>query len=196
LWISVTSGGTGTTGSGTLTYSVSANTATTARTATFAIAGSSYTVAQAGATPPPPPPPATSYCASRGSTSSYEWIQQVNIAGQARVTGNNGGYADFTTSTAAIPLARGSNAISVTAGGGYSETWRIWIDFNNDLVFSADELVFSGAASGTIASTFTVPSTVSAGTRRMRISMSYGSAAPACGTFTYGEVEDYSVSIP
>jgi hypothetical protein len=30
----------------------------------------------------------------------------------------------------------------------------------------------------------------------MRVSMGYGTAPPACGTFSYGEVEDYWVIIP
>jgi hypothetical protein len=28
----------------------------------------------------------------------------------------------------------------------------------------------------------------------MRISMAYGGAPPACGNFSYGEVEDYTVT--
>jgi hypothetical protein len=30
----------------------------------------------------------------------------------------------------------------------------------------------------------------------MRVAMRYGSTPTACGSFSYGEVEDYTVSIP
>lgn len=149
--------------------------------------------------PPPPPPPPATYCASKGGTSSYEWIQQVAIAGVTRSSGNNAGYADF-TSAAALNLSRSaSNAVAVTPGfssGSYTESWRVWIDFNHDAVFSDSEIVYSGTSSGALSSAFSVPSTALSGTTRMRVSMAYGSAPPACGTFSYGEVEDYTVGIP
>lgn len=47
-WVTITSGASGT-GSGTVTYSVAANTATSSRTAASTIAGSSFTVTQAAA---------------------------------------------------------------------------------------------------------------------------------------------------
>src|SRR5205814_5338867 len=47
-WISVTAGANGT-GNGTVTYSVGANTGSTSRTGTLTIAGSTFTVTQAGA---------------------------------------------------------------------------------------------------------------------------------------------------
>ncbi len=115
-----------------------------------------------------------------------------------RSSGNNGGYADFTANTA-IALARGSNAASLVPGfstGAYSESWRIWIDFNHDSVFSDTEIVYSGASSGTLNPSIVVPTSAMSGPTRMRVSMMYGSAPSACGTFSYGEVEDYSVNIP
>jgi hypothetical protein len=189
-WVTVTSGASGT-GNGTVGYSVAANTGAV-RNATLAVAGASFAVSQAAA----PAPPAT-YCASRGNTSSYEWIQQVTIAGQSRNTGNNGGYANLTTSTPAISLARAYNSLALSPGfsyGSYTETWRIWIDFNGDAAFSDSEIVYTGTASGAIASSFSIPASAPGGTTRMRISMAYGGAPPACGNFSYGEVEDYTVT--
>ena len=158
-----------------------------------------YTVTiSAGAPPPPPPPPTQAYCSSKGGNVSYEWINQISLASTLRFSGKNGGYADF-AATAPIALARGSNDMGLFPGfasSTYTENWRVWIDFNQDFVFSDNELVYSGQSPSAISSSITVPAAAKSGTTRARVSMKYGSAPTACETFTYGEVEDYSVTIP
>ncbi|MCH8318876.1 MAG: T9SS type A sorting domain-containing protein, partial [Bacteroidetes bacterium] len=80
----------------------------------------------------------------------------------------------------------------------YNEYWKIWIDFNQNGNFSdAGELAFDAGAlsSSTVSGNLNVPSTASLGTTRMRVSMKYNGAQTACETFSYGEVEDYSVNI-
>jgi hypothetical protein len=179
-------------GSGMLSYSVASNSGV-ARNATLVIAGVSYAVLQSGVVIPP-----GAYCSSQGSSTTYEWISQTTVAGMVRSSGNNLGYADFTAS-APIALVRGSNAASLLPGfssGAYTENWRIWIDFNHDNVFSDTEIVFSGASSGALNPLIVVPASALSGPTRMRVSMSFGSAPPACGAFSYGEVEDYTVLIP
>ncbi len=190
-WIAVTSpvpvGG-----SGIVTYSVASNSGP-ARGATLVIAGVNHAVSQSGVAPPPP-----AYCASNASSTGYEWIAEIAVAGAVRTSGNNGGYGDFTAS-APIALVRGSNAASVVPGfssGAYSEGWAIWIDFNHDNVFSDSEIVFTGTSSGTMPGSIVVPAGALSGPTRMRVSMQYGGAPAACGTFTWGEVEDYTVTIP
>jgi len=54
--------------------------------------------------------------------------------------------------------------------------------------------VFSGTGSSTVSGSFTVASGVDIVTR-MRVSMKYSGAPTSCETFTYGEVEDYTVNI-
>jgi hypothetical protein len=192
-WVTITSGATGS-GSGTVAYSVSANTGA-ARSATFTVAGMPFTVSQALGTPPP----TVTYCPSKGNNSSMEWVQQISIAGTVRATSNNGGYSNQ-TGTTPISLARGFNAVTLTpgfSGGAYGEYWRIWIDFNGDGAFSdAGELVYSGNGTSAVSGSFSVPSSVPAGNMRMRISMKWGAGAASCETFGYGEVEDYTVTIP
>jgi hypothetical protein len=147
----------------------------------------------------PVPPPTASYCPSRGTTSTWEWIARTDIAGVARISNNNGGYADFTTSTA-MNLARGANSIVLTpgfqSGSSYTERWTAWVDFNQDKNFTADELVFTGASSAAVSGTFNVPASALAGATRMRVQVKFGANATACETFPYGEVEDYKVLIP
>jgi lysyl endopeptidase len=136
------------------------------------------------------------YCTSSGNDQSYEYIAGVSVGD---LTNNSGasGYSDFTYITADL-TAGSSVSVSLTPGfpgSSYTEYWRIWIDYNVDGDFEdSGEVVFSGSGASTVTGSFTVPSGVEAVTR-MRVSMSYSTYPPACGTFTYGEVEDYTVDI-
>jgi GEVED domain/Bacterial Ig domain len=146
----------------------------------------------------PPPPSGATYCSSRGTSTTYEWIQQVLIDGTLRPSGNNSGYADFTAS-AAIPLVRGVNTLTLTPGflnASYNEQWMVWIDFNKDGVFGNEDWMFGGGGTSTVTGSFNVPTTALSGITRMRIQMKYPSASIPCETFASGEVEDYSVQIP
>lgn len=147
---------------------------------------------------PPPPPPPPSYCASSGNNTNYEYIKKVVLEDISNNSGNNGGYADYTSLS--TDLAPGATyAINLTPGfpgSAYTENWRVWIDYNGDLDWDdIGEKVGQGAGSSVMNFTFTVPSNAASGTTRMRVSMKYGSYPSTCGSFTYGEVEDYSIVI-
>ena len=74
----------------------------------------------------------------------------------------------------------------------------MWIDYNQDGDFAdAGETVFTKAKSTTtpVTGTITIPSTASLGATRMRVSMKYNATPTACETFSYGQVEDYTVNI-
>jgi len=140
------------------------------------------------------------YCSSQGNDASYEWIAGVTVASIDNNTASNGGYADFTGIS--TDLEQGSSiAVTLTPGfssSTYNEYWKIWIDLNQDGDFSdADELVFDarGLSSTTVTGNLDIPSTAYLGTSRMRVSMKYNGAQTACETFSYGEVEDYTVNI-
>ena len=139
------------------------------------------------------------YCDSEGSNSSWEWIDLVQLGNIDNSTGNDGGYADYTQLS--TDLAPGSSqTIYFSAGfrsSSYTEFWHVWIDFNQDGTFDASEEMVNGSSSssGTLSADFTVPSNAKLGTTRMRVSMKYNAAATACETFSYGEVEDYTINI-
>ncbi|NIM13446.1 MAG: PKD domain-containing protein [Candidatus Aminicenantes bacterium] len=136
------------------------------------------------------------YCTSSGGSQSYEYIAGVQVGD---LTNNSGAsaYSDFTYMTANLTAGASVN-VSLTPGfpgSSYTEWWKIWIDYNVDGDFEdSGEEVFSGSGSSTVTGSFTVPSGVEAVTR-MRVSMSYSTYPPVCGTFTYGEVEDYTADI-
>lgn len=136
------------------------------------------------------------YCAAKGNYTNYEWAESVSIAGINKITGANGGYVDL-TSEPAIDLVPGSNSMTFTpgfSGGSYNEYWGVWIDLNEDFQFTADEQFYSGNSNTVINSTISLPAGIY-GNKRMRVVMKYGSPANPCGSFTYGEVEDYTVNI-
>jgi len=136
------------------------------------------------------------YCTSQGNNYSYEWISRVEVAALDNSSGA-AGYTDFTGITGS--LTGGNNAsVGLTpgfSGSSYNEYWKIWIDYNGDHDFSdAGEEVFSGSGSSKVTGSFTVASGINIVTR-MRVSMKYNGAPTSCETFTYGEVEDYTVNI-
>ena len=136
------------------------------------------------------------YCTSAGRSVRYEYIQAVRVGGVEKISGVNGGYADFTRD-AAIPMVTGINPVTLTPGFPYSayyEHWTVWIDFNGDQTFGLDEQVYAGVANRIINATVMIPPDAK-GTMRMRVAMQYGQYPVACGTFPYGEVEDYTIVV-
>jgi PKD repeat protein len=136
-----------------------------------------------------------SYCTSQGNNYNYEYISEVEIGSYSN-TSSGSNYSDFTNEI--IPVSTGSNSIALTPefpGGTYTEYWKIWIDFNKDGDFtdSGEEVFSSTGSTSTVNGTISIPSGFN-GETRMRITMKYASAPSSCETFSYGEVEDYTVS--
>jgi V8-like Glu-specific endopeptidase len=150
--------------------------------------------AVSGGTPPPPPP--VEYCTSYSKNQNYEWIARVQVGNLDNSTGASA-YSDFTNKTANL-IAGTSASVTLTpgfAGKSYTEYWKIWIDYNGDGDFGdANEEVFSSSGSSAVTGNFTVLSSAS-GLLRMRVVMRFGAWPVSCGSFTYGEVEDYTASI-
>jgi PKD repeat protein len=136
------------------------------------------------------------YCDSQGNNYSYEYISNVTVDSFSNDSGGSN-YTDFTYLTAYLTAGDTVN-VSLTPefpSSTYTEYWKIWIDYNIDGDFEdAGEEVFSGSGSSTVSGSFTVASGVDIVTR-MRVSMKYSGAPTSCETFTYGEVEDYTVDI-
>ncbi len=145
-------------------------------------------------------PASTSYCDAQGNDVSYEWINRVVFNTIDKTSGANGGYADFTSISTNV--AKGSSyTISIYPGfasSTYDEGYGVWIDFNQDGDFEdAGEHVYShDKTTSSVSGTISIPTSASTGSTRMRVVMSYN-ATPSdpCATFSYGEVEDYTVNI-
>ena len=141
---------------------------------------------------------AADYCDSKGSNTNYEWIDSVSVNDTAYDSGNNGGY--FSHDSSIITLSPDeTHTISLAPEfryGSYTEYWNVWIDFNQDDVFSSEEIVFSGVDNEQIHGEFTLPEGVQPGFTAMRVTMQYGAEPESCGSFYYGETEDFVVEIP
>jgi hypothetical protein len=149
-----------------------------------------------GGTPPP-----ASYCASKGTSVAYEYLDLVKLGTINRTSGADGGYYDGTASSTSV-AAGSAQTISFSAGfvgTAYSEYVKVYIDYNQNGVFTdAGELVVNAAASSaatTRTGSFTVPTTAKSGNTRMRVVLSDNSATTSCGSYSYGETEDYTISI-
>lgn len=139
-------------------------------------------------------------CPSKGNDASLEFIKSVSIGSLFNESGENGGYGDFTSlGTDLLTYYKYPYTLTPGFSGGfsYTETWNVWIDFNQDGDFDdAGELVIGPTPSPTPVSGFIkIPGNALPGSARMRVSMSFGAGAGPCSTFSYGEVEDYCVNI-
>ncbi|MEW5676725.1 GEVED domain-containing protein, partial [Flavobacterium enshiense] len=140
------------------------------------------------------------YCTSQGNSVADELIGRVQIGTINNASTGGTGYTDFTSIS--TNLTKGaSTTITITptwTSSTYSEGYAVWIDYNNDKDFAdAGELVWSNAASTTtpVSGTFTVPTTATTGSTRMRVSMKYNAIPTSCEAFDYGQVEDYTVNL-
>jgi bacillolysin len=144
-------------------------------------------------------PPVT-YCASKGTSVSHEWITLVRLGSIDRTSGPDGGYYDGTRTSTRV-TAGSSQTISYSAGfarRAHTEYWKIYIDYNQDGDFmDSGEMVGStdNTSSSPLSSSFTVPNTAKSGRTRLRVVMSGTSTTTTCGSFDYGETEDYTLVI-
>lgn len=138
-------------------------------------------------------------CPAVGLSSSFEWIQGVSIGPLTNISGNNNGYADFGDSFSANFSA--GTTISYTLGvgfgdGPFSESWKAWMDFNQDGDFDdAGEEIFTNFGQFQVSGSFLIPATAFNGSTKLRIAMGFGSFPEVCVNVNEGEIEDYCVNI-
>ncbi|HNZ42216.1 MAG TPA: CARDB domain-containing protein [Bacteroidales bacterium] len=112
-------------------------------------------------------------------------------------------YTDFTALPPAILLAGMNYPISVSQCNTSTTFWtsmvNVYLDYNRNGVFDLPgEKVFSAPTSSTattVSGSITIPTTgiVTSLPTRMRVVLDESDVAPACGTYTWGETEDYTV---
>jgi hypothetical protein len=163
-------------------------------------------------------PPTECYCIPTytSGTSDGDLISNVQIVGTtlSNNTGFVAGTPSYTFYTgqpnySATLLPSSSYTLQVSTGEWGSQGFAAWIDYNDDGIFGASELVGAtpttigtGVTPGVInaSSQFTIAlaCTPPAGVHRMRIRCAYfqnGVTMDPCALYGFGETEDYLITI-
>jgi len=154
------------------------------------------------------------YCTSNATNQFYSDIGQVifgtfsNPAVAPACSGNTSmtnTYTNFTGLTGLTAYQGQAISASVLNANYYTFQYagwaKVWIDWNQNGVFTdAGEEVLSGASAAgcsTLTGTIIVPNNATLGTTGLRVVLSNGatSTLSPCGTYTYGETEDYLINI-
>lgn len=143
------------------------------------------------------------YCTSTQFDNTGEWIASVSIGSQFSHTSGAemGGYTNYGNILPAIQLEQELEyPIVLTpgfAGNSYLESFAVWIDLNQDGVFSDTEIRFSSQGSSQPATgLISIPTDALTGITRMRVVMQFLNASDPCPFLnSYGETQDYCIHI-
>ncbi|MBL7753383.1 MAG: hypothetical protein JNM44_02815, partial [Chitinophagaceae bacterium] len=170
-------------------------------------------------------PTSPCYCTSAATNTADEEITNVTLGSMNNTTtcqsltgtactgtGTASLYSNFTSCTPYPILYKGlAHTANLTVGScgttNFVNAFKIYIDYNQNTVFELSEEVYFSGTTGlscvpptTVNATFTVPITALSGPTRMRVINQEGGQSSAttivpCGTYGYGETEDYVVNI-
>lgn len=140
------------------------------------------------------------YCIPTGNSSSY-YVNNFSTTGGVLNISNlgsgysTGGYGDFTATDTVSQVRTLAVNFSSAYGGSNTFGTKVWVDWNQDGLFDATEIVYQSTSyANSVTGSFTVPNTAVLGSTRMRIGISYtpnSGPASACEAGLSGEYEDY-----
>lgn len=141
------------------------------------------------------------YCTPSANCSYGDGFVDFAFAGIENLASgcSPGGYGNFTTMQGSAEIG---NAYTAGFKTGYSDqNVSMWIDFNDDEVFSEMERILTDfnlpAANALFETEVTIPGNAVPGIHRMRIGANWvdPSSPDPCASLTYGEWEDYMMEI-
>jgi hypothetical protein len=131
-----------------------------------------------------------------------DFLAAVVCGGINNVSGENASaYTNYTAAPGFTTsfLTNGQYSITSTTGTWTSLNYlAAWIDYNQNGVFEPSEKISQSGSLGASApftSNFTIPSTALAGTTRLRVREVYSATTTDPCTGSFGETEDYTVTI-
>ncbi|MBU3675749.1 MAG: hypothetical protein FGM54_01000, partial [Chitinophagaceae bacterium] len=150
---------------------------------------------------------ANCYCIPAANCSFGDLIASVTLNTLVNNSGTtcSGAFVNYTTSTNpshTTTLLPSSTYNCIVGSGAYTQDYAAWIDYNDDGIFSANERIgyttTALAANSTASFPITLACTPPAGQHRLRVRSAYllgGINITPCGSQTYGETEDYIITI-
>ncbi len=136
-------------------------------------------------------PQTVAYCCNYG-------ISRVRFATIDRASGNGSlGYEDATCSSRALVAGGNTYQLVVKRSGTLAQDFRAWIDYNNDGIFTANELILTALAQDSAVAQVAIPLSAPINTPlRLRISSdAVGQVSGPCAPPQIGQVEDYTVIV-
>ena len=159
------------------------------------------------------------YCASGATSTADEEILNVTLGtlnntstcttlapGPGSIQNRYSNYTTYATAPTPPNVEAGSTvpfSVAIgTCGGNFTNSTAIWIDANQDGAFTANERLYVSPVGvvgpNIVSGTMTIPGNAVVGVTRMRV-VNVETGAPltinACGTYLWGETEDYNVNI-
>lgn len=139
------------------------------------------------------------YCSGQGNNTTWENITNVTYAGINNTTTTHPGYSDFTAQIANVTQGD-TDQISVTITADSNDYVYAFIDWNqNGTLDDAGEVYTLASATSSMGPhtmDIAVPAGASLGNTRMRVKVGWNQSTPnPCGSFSFGEVEDYTVNV-
>jgi len=140
------------------------------------------------------------YCSTTGVNTSRERIKRVVFADIDNASTGISGYEDF--SYISTDVEKGKDySIRITPewiGARRAEGYAVYIDWNNDGDFDDEgETAFSQApvTSSIVLGNISIPQIAGENSVKMRVIMAYNEVRPPCFTYTYGQVEEYTLHL-
>jgi len=137
-------------------------------------------------------------CTAEGLDSSAEYIFRFKFGGINNISGDDGGYGDYTNIVGNV--SQGQNTTFQLrprfVGGSHVVHWRVWVDWNQDGHFSdLCEIVAERSSNHTENGTYKIPADALPGMTKVRVAMKNSDYPESCETFALGEVEDYMINV-
>ena len=154
------------------------------------------------------PPQSTNYLCCSMYVNNVTTTGGIANFSQASTEGT-ASYQNYSATQIASQVQGGSLTIATTTNT-YGMYMKVWIDYNDDGLFTgtgeqvlgdaSPAGLYGGTAPATFTQSFTVPAAAPPGTHRMRLRAEYygmGTTTPAnpCSILAYGETEDYGFTV-
>ena len=155
----------------------------------------------------------TGYCTPTPSSVDGQGITSVSFGGMINTTSHAGNTAAYVNnSNMSGNVSAGTTAtVEIEYATGYTYGTIIWVDWNSNLTFEGNEVVYVGNSTNanptTLTATFDIPATQALGGYRMRIvgadsyfdsyigSIAAAANANPCASYSWGVAEDYTITV-